>query len=115
MPSLTSQQHTHAALLKQSAPSSTTPTSTPTTLPNPQVLHHTRVNIEADFGELCEEHELRDKLATLEALCEEQGIADGDAAEAARCARSPGGWLLLAEDMVLPFLHFDERPALLIT
>ncbi|KAL4432592.1 hypothetical protein ABPG77_000529 [Micractinium sp. CCAP 211/92] len=49
-----------------------------------QVLHHTRVNIEADFGELCEEHELRDKLATLEALCEEQGIADGDAAEAAR-------------------------------
>ncbi|KAL4436810.1 hypothetical protein ABPG75_003949 [Micractinium tetrahymenae] len=49
-----------------------------------QALHHTRVNIEADFGELCEEHELRDKLATLEALCEEQGIADGDAAEAAR-------------------------------
>lgn len=49
-----------------------------------QALHHTRVNIEADFDELCEEHELRDKLATLEALCEEQGIADGDAAEAAR-------------------------------
>lgn len=49
-----------------------------------QALHHTRVNIEADFGELCEEHGLRDKLATLETLCEEQGIADGDAAEAAR-------------------------------
>lgn len=49
-----------------------------------QALHHTRVNVEADFGELCEEHELRDKLTTLEALCEEQGIADGDAAEAAR-------------------------------
>lgn len=50
-----------------------------------QALHHTRVNIEADFGELCEEHELRDKLNTLEVMCEEQGIGDGDAAEGARC------------------------------
>ncbi|EFN55687.1 hypothetical protein CHLNCDRAFT_57859 [Chlorella variabilis] len=49
-----------------------------------QALHHTRVNIEADFGELCEEHELRDKLNTLEVMCEEQGIGDGDAAEGAR-------------------------------
>lgn len=59
-----------------------------------QALHHTRVNVEADFGELCEEHELRDKLTTLEALCEEQGIADGDAAEAARCVGrlSSAGW-----------------------
>ena len=52
-----------------------------------QALHHTRVNIEADFGELCEEHELREKLHNLEVMCEEQGIADGDAAEAARWAR----------------------------
>ncbi|KAL4858237.1 hypothetical protein ACK3TF_001720 [Chlorella vulgaris] len=49
-----------------------------------QALHHTRVNIEADFGELCEEHGLRDKLNTLEVMCEEQGIGDGDAAEGAR-------------------------------
>ena len=52
-----------------------------------QALHHTRVNIEADFGELCEEHELREKLHNLEVMCEEQGIADGDAAEAARWAQ----------------------------
>jgi hypothetical protein len=50
------------------------------------------VNIEADFGELCEEHELRDKLTSLEVLCEEQGIADGDAAEGARWAAGVAAW-----------------------
>ena len=50
------------------------------------MLHHTRVSIEADFGELVEEHSLREKLAALEELCEAQGVADGDAADAVRCA-----------------------------
>lgn len=49
------------------------------------MLHQARGFIEADFGELCEDHSLPDKLNSLEAMCEEQGIADGDAAEAARC------------------------------
>ena len=52
------------------------------------MLHQARGFIETDFEELCEDHSLPDKLSTLEAMCEEQGIADGDAAEAARCVRA---------------------------
>jgi hypothetical protein len=54
------------------------------------MLHHLRVHIEADFGELIEEHELPGKLSDLEALCQEQGITDGDVPAD---SRQEPGWL----------------------
>lgn len=73
--------------IRLSLPPARTSRRTPSLHYCKQVLHQARTFIESDFGELCEEHALRDKLNTLEALCEEQGIADGDTAEATRCAR----------------------------
>lgn len=42
-----------------------------------QCLHQTRIHIDREFEDVCEEHHIADKLQSLEVMCAQQGIMDG--------------------------------------